>query len=101
MNNTKMTSIMMRGSLAHSASKEHMSASATMLPPIPSRNNIVQNDSSAEKLQIDRDYDASPVRLVRDKMQPNPVSKSLIPHSSKGASRKKAKGGMILTTSVN
>jgi hypothetical protein len=89
MGNKQMTSIMMRGSLAQSASKDQMSASASMLPPIQTRSNA---NVSAEDIQERNAYNSSPKmygRTLGAGVKKPPISQSMVPMSSKASHRRK------------
>ena len=70
MANQKMTSIMMRGSLGNSASKDRMSASASMLPPINHRSVLNRSKDVFEEAE----YEDSPRQTGKSKAKKPPIS---------------------------
>ena len=94
-----MSSIMVRGSLANSASKDRMSASATMLPPISMKKMI---NESREEIQEHNEYEASPRMFAKGaNTKKPPVSQSMVPLTSKGSQRKKGKTSLLVSTKMN
>ena len=92
-----MNSIMMRGSIANSASKDRMSASATMLLPIHHKSVMNQ---SRESMQHDTNFEESPRNLNKNKAKKPPMSQSLMPTGSKGTARRKGKNQLLLSSSL-
>ena len=90
---------MMRGSLAATASKDRLSASASMLPPIASRS--VHNNSK-EGHSVEGDYRNSPRQNFRTQGgRKPPASYSVMPNSSKGTSRKKGANQLLISSNLN